>query len=144
MKLDKARVTTVKHEGKQIKMTPADLTGHSFEELRLKGLPIGRLETEIAGDETGLPPGKYNLFAVEVNGQWRAYAEAGGRVVKAAKAVDLELREATEEAASRPKLPKPHFEPKGWCFYLCFDICIVALPFIGCVWSIRFCERICF
>jgi len=109
-KLDRDRTTTAEFKGKKIAFTPADLSHVKQDSDAEAGQVIGVLETEAAGDETGLPPGKYNVFAAKVGDQWRAYAEAGGEIVK--EAVNVRM----ERSKERPTSLKPEFREKGWCY----------------------------
>jgi hypothetical protein len=96
-------------QGKAMKLTPATLTGVSLDQLKA-GQVVGQLDAGAAGDETGLPPGRYNLYMAYVDGQWRAYAESGGRI--ASPAILTELSTSSGKA--------PQFVEKGWCFYVYF------------------------
>src|SRR2546425_6426298 len=64
--LDSENSTTGEKNGKKVKLTPAKLDQLKNEADLEAGQVIGLLETEAAGDETGLPPGKYNIFAAKV------------------------------------------------------------------------------
>jgi len=80
-KFDSANSTAGEKIGKKVKLTPAKLD-HVKSEAELEGGQIiGMLETEAPGDETGLPPGKYNVFAAKVGNDWHVYAESGGKIV---------------------------------------------------------------
>ena len=70
------------------------------------GVFLGVLENGAAGDETGLPPGRYNLYAAQVGGVWKGYAESNGQIVRQA------IR-----ASTTPGTPgaKPQFNERGWC-----------------------------
>ena len=72
------------------------------------GQIIGMLETEAPGDETGLPPGKYNVFAAKVGNDWHVYAESGGKIV--VEAVHVRVEKSNDRT---PK--KPEFHAEGWC-----------------------------
>jgi hypothetical protein len=113
-----------KKDGKNVKFTKADL-GHlkSPQEVE-SGQVIGVLETEIEGDESGLPPGKYNLYLKKVGGEWKVYAESGGKVVGQAARVEVK----THGKPSGEVIPR--FEPEGWCL---FNICIVDCWIFCCV-----------
>ena len=111
--LERANTITATVLGKPFKFTPAAAKPGVIPD---EGIFLGVLENGAAGDETGLPPGTYNLFAAQVGGQWRGYAESNGQIVRAALRV-------------RPTAPapgaKPYFSEKGWCiisvfFWLCF------------------------
>jgi uncharacterized protein YjdB len=104
-RLDRANAGKGEFQGKPITFTPAvlpprvDLAG---------GQVIGILENEVEGDETGLPPGKYNVFAARLADGWHVYAEAGGEIVREALRVELVRR------PGQPADRKPRIRPKGW------------------------------
>jgi hypothetical protein len=108
-RLDDDRAVTAEHEGKQITFTPARVT-ESLDEAA-QGHVLGVLETEIEGGETGLPVGRYTIFAKSVGGEWEAFAEVDGTVAKQALRV-------TAANAKQGKAGKPHFEASegGWCW----------------------------
>ena len=111
--LDNASAITATVLSKPFKFTPARTQQGAVPD---EGIFLGVLENGAAGDETGLPPGTYNLFAAQVGGQWKGYAESNGQIVREA----LRVR-ATAPAAGA----KPYFSEKGWCiitllFWLCF------------------------
>jgi hypothetical protein len=103
-----ANAGTGTFQGKSMKLTPAALAVASLDELKA-GQVIGILENDAAGDETGLPPGRYNLFVAFVDGQWRGYAEAGGKIISPA----VRTRIANAGAGKTPT-----FQQNGWCFTL--------------------------
>ncbi len=106
--LDSENSTTGEKNGKKIKLTPANLPqGKSEAELE-DGQVIGVLENEVGGDETGLPPGKYNLFLAKVGNDWHTYAESGGRIVAEAARVKVEKQ-------SQGTRRRPEFHAQGWC-----------------------------
>lgn len=104
-----ARAVTLDHAvaagatmfSRPFRFTPARLKGPLEE-----GAVIGVLENGAEGDETGLPPGKYNLYTAKVAGQWKTYAEAGGRI--ASEAIRTTVS-PTDRAA------RPAFRTRGWC-----------------------------
>jgi uncharacterized protein YjdB len=104
-RLDRANAGKGEFQGKPITFTPAvlpprvDLAG---------GQVIGILENEVEGDETGLPPGKYNVFAARLADGWHVYAESGGEIVREALRVELVRR------PGQPAEKKPRIRPKGW------------------------------
>ena len=89
-----------------MKLTPAVLDGVTPDELKA-GQVLGVMENGAAGDETGLPPGRYNLFVAYVDGQWRGYAESGGKIVSPAIRTSI---------ANVTPTKTPQFKEKGWCF----------------------------
>jgi len=128
-KLDPANAIIGEKEGKKIKLTPADLSHVKTEAELEDGQMIGVLETEVAGDETPLLPGKYNLFLTKVGNDWHVYAESEGKIV--AEAVRVKMEEAKEKK-------KPEFVPEGWCLaYLIYPCWREGLPAI-CRWYICF------
>ncbi len=113
-RFDAARAGKGVFEGKPMKLTPAVLNGVGLEDLKA-GQVVGLLENGAAGDETGLPPGRYDLFLSYVGQQWHAYAEANGKVVA----------EAIRTSVTEGSAPATQFQPKGWCF----DIVVYLTPF---------------
>lgn len=109
-RLDDRRAETAEHEGKKITFTPARIT-ESLDEAA-QGHVLGVLESEIDGGETGLPAGRYTIFAKSVGGEWEAFAEVDGSVAKQA------LRVTTTEAKEGEKAGRPKFEASegGWCW----------------------------
>src|SRR5688572_18326086 len=83
--LDGKRAAAVEHEEKKITFTPARVV-ESLDDAA-QGHILGVLETEIDGGETGLPAGRYTIFAKSVGGEWEAFAEADGLVAKQALSV---------------------------------------------------------
>lgn len=128
IRLDEKRSVHGKKGGKKAKFTAADLTHVKTLDDMEEGQVIGVLDTELEGDETRLPSGKYNVFVAKVNGDWHGYAESGGRVVaKAARATVTRHRVGERKTAGS-------FSPRGWCFRIC------VVPFWGsCLVSIRIC-----
>src|SRR5688572_22637519 len=110
--LDGANAITATVLGKRFKFTPARVQQRAVPEA---GVFLGVLENGAAGDETGLPPGKYNLFAAQVGGQWKGYAESNGTIA----------REAIRVRTDATPGAKPQFREQGWCigtwlFWVCF------------------------
>jgi len=106
--LDSENSTTGEKNGKKIKLIPANLPqGKSEAELE-DGQVIGVLETEAQGDETSLPPGKYNLFLAKEGNDWHTYAESGGRIV--AEAARVKVEKQPQGTRRRPEI-----RAQGWC-----------------------------
>jgi hypothetical protein len=107
------RAASQDHEGKRISFTPVRTT-ESLDEAA-QGYVIGVLETEVEGGDTGLPPGRYTIFAKNVGGEWEAFAESGGTVVKQALQVTAEDAEAPKPGS---KTAEPRFSTSegGWCW----------------------------
>jgi hypothetical protein len=113
-RLDTGNAATATMFGKPFKFTPAQLPTKADKPDDGNGEFLGVLENGAVGDETGLPPGKYNLFFATVNGQPKAYAEANGQIVK--EAIRAGSTPAPEGAKGRPQ-----FNEKGWSVnvYVC-------------------------
>ena len=102
--------------GKKLSFTPVELidsTGLG------DGFLLGVLENEAPGGETGLPPGRYNLFFNEINGKPHVYAEANGVIVKEASRVSVD--KAKDQSEKNPKISfkasdgyKMAFMQYGW------------------------------
>jgi uncharacterized protein YjdB len=108
-KLDRENTGVGEFQGKRISLVPADPSGvRSAAELEA-GQVIGVMENEVAGDETGLPPGRYNLFLAKLADGWHVYAESGGEIVTEAIRVQIE-----QVADGNPGSKKPVFRAKGW------------------------------
>jgi hypothetical protein len=116
--LDPANAVATRIGGKHMKFTPVrcqfPLCGGSSPTEKAESASdsafVGVLENEFAGDETSLPPGKYNIFFANVRGQWKAYAEAGGRIIREAVRATAEHKGGAGE--------RPRFSEKGWCIYV--------------------------
>ncbi|MEO6526130.1 MAG: Ig-like domain-containing protein [Gemmatimonadaceae bacterium] len=108
-RLDRANAALGQFAGKRISLVPADRAALT-EAALAGGQVIGVMTTEVAGDETGLPSGTYDLFAVRLTDGWHVYAESGGRVVREALRVRIERRPGARSAADRV----PRFREKGW------------------------------
>lgn len=95
--------------GKKIKITPVRPAQIKSEAELEDGQVIAVLETDAEGDETGLPAGKYNLFATKVGRDWHVYAESGGRIAAEGVRVRPEKTVGPRKAA---------VSPRGWCVYV--------------------------
>ena len=110
-RLDPGNAATATLFGKVFKFTPVQTDVDKSAPDDGKGQFLGVLENGAAGDETGLPAGRYNLFFANVGGQQKCYAEANGQIVREG------LRTASTSAAAGSKA-RPRFEEKGWCVYV--------------------------
>ena len=124
-RLDTGNVATATMFGKPFKFTPAQIPTKASPPGDGKGQFLGVLENGAVGDETGLPPGKYNLFVANVNGQLKGYAEANGQIVK--EAIRVTSTPAQEGAKGRPQ-----FNEKGWTVYVYY--CEVNTGGAGYIW----------
>jgi hypothetical protein len=107
--LDDGRAVTAEHEGKRITFTPARVTENLDD--AAQGHVLGILVTEIDGGETGLPAGRYAIFAKNVGGEWEAFAEVDGSVVKQALQVT-----ATDTKGGKAAKAKFEASEGGWCW----------------------------
>jgi hypothetical protein len=107
---DDDRAVAFEHEGKKITFTPARVTEDLDD--AAQGHVVGILETEAEGGETGLPAGRYTIFAKNVGGEWEAFAEVDGSVAKQA------LQVTADDAKDGGKERKPRFSTSegGWCW----------------------------
>ena len=112
-KLDKGRQASGKKDGKRITFTPAEIGKLKAEKDLEAGHVVGHLDTEAAGDESGLPPGKYNLLLAKEGGKWVVHAESGGQVVGQAKDVKVD-KKAVGKGQKGGRPDKPKFGEKGW------------------------------
>lgn len=110
-RFDRSNVGEGVFQGQRMAMTPANLKGvaSSLDDIKA-GQVVGVLENGAAGDETGLPPGRYNLYVAYVDGQWQGYAEAGGQIVSPA------IRAIVSEQPVAARAPQ--FHEQGWCFFV--------------------------
>jgi hypothetical protein len=126
IRLEDDRRGTGEMGGKKSHFIPARLDHlHNPEDLE-QGQVIGVLDTELAGDETDLPPGKYNVFLRKGDdGEWEAVAETDGRIVSRAARVTVRS-EKEKEGPGREKgprkPPRPEFKERGWCWWACVPI----------------------
>jgi hypothetical protein len=109
--LDADRTVTHEHEGKKITFTPARVTESLSE--AAQGHVLGILETEADGSETGLPAGRYAIFAKSVGGEWEAFAELDGLVVKQALSVTAD---EAKGPADKPGKPEFRVSDGVWCW----------------------------
>jgi len=129
-RLDTGNGATATMFGKPFKFTPAVVKTKADKPDDGKGEFLGVLENGAIGDETGLPPGKYNLYMANVNGQIKGYAEANGQIVK--EAIRASSTPAPEGAKGRPQ-----FNEKGWSVRVWFCSSYVRLngnAYLSCSW----------
>jgi hypothetical protein len=108
-RFDDDRTATYQHNGKKISFTPARVTG-SLEEAA-QGHVLGILETEVEGSETGLPPGRYTIFAKSVGGEWEAFAEVDGKVIQ--QSIEVRAVDVQDDKSSKPTLEA---SDEAWCW----------------------------
>ena len=118
-----------KKDGKNVKFTPAEMKHIKDLDEFEDGQVIGILENELEGDETNLPQGKHNVFLGKVDGNWKAYAEAGGEISTEAARVEVSYHRPDEQKPSQGE-----FHSSGWCF----SFCLVRI-FWYCAVRVRIC-----
>jgi hypothetical protein len=112
--MDDDEAVTREHEGRKIRFIPARVSTDRDD--ASQGHILGTLDTELEGAETGLPPGRYTIFAKNVGGEWEAFAEADRAIAKQALRVTAD---DAEPAADWDGVVKPKFsvtEEGGWCW----------------------------
>ena len=109
-RLDAARARSASIDGKRFDITPADFSGvTSLERLR-SGVFLGVLDNEAgAAEDVSLPAGRFNLYLTQVGGTWTAYAESGGKVYPAKRAI---------EKPNGPPGKEPRFSRGSGCWWL--------------------------
>lgn len=120
--LDERRKASAEMTGKASRFTPARLDHvQSLEDLE-KGQVIGVLDTDLAGDETDLPPGKYNVYVRKgQDGTWEAVAERGGEIVSKAARVEVRTHKEHPKGKGAPEeVLLPEFRHDGWCWWVCW------------------------
>jgi len=109
-RLDRAHARSASIDGKRFDITPADLSGvTSLEKLR-SGVFLGVLDNEAGtAEDVSLPTGRFNLYLTQVGGTWAAYAESGGKVYPAKRAI---------EKPDGPPGQQPTFRRGSGCWWL--------------------------
>jgi len=112
---EKSQTITKTVKGKKVKITPAkSQRDRNRKDLEENGFAVGLLETEIEGDETKLPPGKYHLWAErDPEEGWNVHAVDEEGNVKG-KAIRVEVTEYKGE----PR--KGKISEEGWCIRWCW------------------------
>lgn len=144
MRLDRKRSVRGQKNGKAATFTGADLSDLvakdkdpsaaviAFVDSLADGQALGLLETELEGEESNLPAGKFNLLIANVNDEWKGYAEAEGEIVAEAFRVSVEQR-AGVEGEDLNRLPE--FTPEGcWCFTYGWWVCTGDISDFSCKW----------
>ncbi|SRR6266568_2439138 len=96
-----------------VRFIPAHIGGKTMEDYA-RGAVVGMLEIDRKGPETGLPPGKYHVFVKEIKGDWHAFYENNGHIVKDAVGVHFDDKGH----------PEPKFKDNGDCvLYSHWEFC---------------------
>jgi len=96
-----------------VRFIPAHIGGKTMEDYA-RGAVVGLLEIDRKGPETGLPPGKYHVFVKEIKGDWHAFYENNGHIVKDAVGVHFDDKGH----------PEPKFKDNGDCvLYSHWEFC---------------------
>jgi len=123
-RLDAGNVATATMFGKPFKFTPSQAPAKTDKPDDGNDGFLGVLENGAVGDETGLPPGKYNLYFANVNGQLKGYAEANGQIVK--EAIRVTATPAPDGKG------RPQFIEKGWSIRV--PKCQATPGYLYCYW----------
>jgi len=130
-KLNPSIVAHGNKHGKSLKFSGADLSYLEKAEDLEEGEVIGVLENELAGDETGLPPGKYNLFLTNISGDWHLYAESNAEIIAEATKIKV-----NKFAAGESKRKEAGFSTEGWCL---ISLCLLEKSDGSCIVEINAC-----
>jgi hypothetical protein len=125
-RIDDDRAVTEERDGKKITFTPARPTDNRDD--AAQGYVLGILDTQVEGDETRLPPGRYTIFAHNVGGEWEAFAERDGAVVQQALTVTAhDVEGSGGDKGMKPKfdgtdgavcwVTGPYAAPTAWARY---------------------------
>lgn len=122
MNLDTINTVIGEKKGRRISFTPANLSTVAQMFDIEQGQVIGVMETELAGDESSLPPGKFVIYLKKEFGQWKGYAAANGQVV-------AEAARVTVEQKFNKDTNKPQFIAEGFGFRLPLNSILIMFFF---------------
>ena len=109
-RLNQTHARSASIDGKRFDITPADLSGVTTLEQLRAGVFLGVLDNEAgAAEDVSLPAGRFNLYLTQVGGAWAAYAESGGKVYPAKRAI---------EKPNGPPGQQPTFRRGSGCWWL--------------------------
>ena len=113
-RFEKERAVEKKYKnGDVVRYVPARLGGQYMGDFA-KGAIVGLLDIDRKGDLTGLPAGKYHVYIKQIKGDWDAFYEKDGRIVK--DAVGVHFNEKGQ--------PEPKFKDGGDCvLYSHWEFC---------------------
>ena len=96
-----------------VRFNPAHIGGQTMTDFA-RGAVVGILDIDRKGDQTGLPPGKYHVYIKEIKGDWNAFYEQDGHIVK--DAVGVHFYDQGK--------PEPKFKDGGDCvLYSHWEFC---------------------
>lgn len=104
IRLDVSRAAETMVGGKRVKFTPAAQSKTEDAD----GQVIGQMENDAPGDETGLAPGKYDVYFRAVNNEYEAFAESNGAIARKAARVSAQRGDGTTPV-------KTVVNPSGYC-----------------------------
>ena len=109
-RLNQAHARSASIDGKRFDITPADLSGVTTLEHLRSGVFLGVLDNEAGvAEDVSLPTGRFNLYLTQAGGAWAAYAESGGKVYSAKRAI---------EKPNGPPGQQPTFRRGSGCWWL--------------------------
>jgi hypothetical protein len=109
-KLDSKHAKSAAINGKKFNIVPADFSSIASREQLSAGVFLGVLDNEAGtSEDVSLPPGRFNLYLNQAGGQWQAYAEQGGKIYKAKRAI---------ERPDTPANMDPTFNRGSGCWWL--------------------------
>ena len=109
-KLDQKHAKSAAINGKKFNIVPADFSSIASREQLSAGVFLGVLDNEAGtSEDVSLPPGRFNLYLNQAGGQWQAYAEQGGKIYKAKRAI---------ERPDTPANMDPTFNRGSGCWWL--------------------------
>ena len=96
-----------------VRFVPAHIGGKTLGDYA-NGAIVGMLDIDRKGAETGLPAGKYHVFVKQIKGDWDAFYEKDGKIVKDAVGVHFDEKGHRE----------PKFKDGGDCvLYSHWEFC---------------------
>jgi hypothetical protein len=109
-KLDQKHAKSASINGKKFNIVPADFSTISSRDQLGAGVFLGVLDNEAgATEDVSLPPGRFNLYLSQSDGQWQAHAEQNGKIYKAKRAI---------EKPDTPQGMDPTFNRGSGCWWL--------------------------
>jgi hypothetical protein len=114
-KFDESKAVSGDVKGGKVKVVPVDERHQDIKEVEA-GAVVAQMDTTAPGDETPLPPGKFHVYLHKEGGQWKAHAEADGKVVASAARVTVEQLEKGKKPPHTSRISS-----EGWCWWWYWD-----------------------